>query len=51
MKISKLKIGILFFILSILLIETISLAISNNQEEIINKTNTETGYKKKIKIL
>ena len=45
MKISKLKIGILFFILSILLIETISLAISNNQEEIINKTNTETESK------
>lgn len=45
MKISKLKIGILFFILSILLIETISLAISNNQEEKINKTNTETESK------
>lgn len=45
MKISKLKIGILFFILSILLIETISLAISNNQEEIINKTSTETESK------
>lgn len=33
MKISKIKIGILFFILSIMLVETISLAISNVQED------------------
>ena len=33
MKISKIKIGILFFILFIMLVETISLAISNVQED------------------
>ena len=45
MKISKLKIGILFFILFILLIETISLAISTNKEESKNETNTQTESK------
>lgn len=47
MKISKMKIGILFFILSIVLIETISLAI-NNTQEVINNDNIQKENKAHI---